>query len=247
MFDLFTRDDDRTPGKILFRKETEYGTYVIKNGNYKGDEARLYEVDGVRESATFFDDKKYDMVFDYIKGFSHITNEAPDAGNMLMFGGAGFQYPKHVISHYSDIRMDVIEVNPLAVDIARRFFYLNDLEKDFKAESSGRLRIFIEDGMDYLRESSEKYDIIINDAYHSDIPDQGLASVRGLRLIMEHMEENGVYGFNLITSIEGENSMPLKMNNSMLNSIFTSVKCFRCTPGAQDNDLQNVIFVCRMD
>jgi spermidine synthase len=160
-----------------------------------------------------------------------------------MLGGAGFQFPKYVISHYPEMVMDVVEINPLAVKIARKYFYLDDLEKDFKAESGGRLNIIIDDGMEFLRRTDSKYDIIINDAYHSDHPDKGLTSPEGTMLIREHLSPRGIYGFNLITSLEGKDSMPLVLMSKMFSYHFPDVKYARCSPDVKPETVQNVLFI----
>ena len=237
--------DDRTPGKVLYRAKMKYGNYVIKNGTYRGVEARLYEVDDVRESASYMGDRKYEPVFDYIKCFCRVLDENPETRNILMIGGAGFQFPKYAISRHPDVSMEVVEIEPLAVKIARDYFYLDDLEEEFGAESSGRLKIVIDDGMNFLGETDGKYDIIINDAYHSDKPDSALSSPKGIMRIQRHMAVGGIYLFNLITSIEGTYSMPLNMSFSLLNSLFADVKCLRCTPDIPDERLQNVVFCCK--
>ncbi len=241
----FDNSADRTPGKVFRTVECEYGKFVIRNGTYRGEEARLYEVNGVRESASFFGERKYDLVFDYQKSFLHLFSEKPDARKILMIGGAGFQFPKYVMSHLPEIRMDVVEINPLAVELAREYFFLDDLEKDFKAESSGRLKIIIADGMDFLRDTDERYDIIINDAYHSDIPDKGLTSGEGTLLIREHLSDDGIYGFNLITSLKGKDSMPLMMMNSTFSYYFRNVKYYICSPDVKPESNQNILYVLK--
>jgi len=243
IMDLFRGKDDRTPGKVLRTIDSEYGKFVIKNGTYRGEEARLYEVNDVRESASYFDEKKNELVFDYMKSLVFLLNERPDAKRILMFGGAGFQFPKFLISHYPEMSIDVIEINPLAVHLARKFFFLNDLEKDYKAESSGRLRIFIEDGMEYLKRTGDRYDIIINDAYHSDIPDKGLASPKGTILIKEHLNPGGLYSFNLITALEGESSMPFILMNDTFTYHFREVKYVRCSPDLKPDSNQNILYM----
>ena len=242
---LFNRKRDRTPGKVLCTFDSEYGKFVIRNGLYRGIAARLYEVDGVRESATYFDENKYELVFDYTKSLCRLMDMNPSAERFLMFGGAGFQFPKYLISHYPNKKIDVVEINPLAVDIARKYFFLNDLEKDFGAESSGRLRIFIGDGMDFLTSYSEKYDCIINDAYHSNIPDEGLTSPKGIALIRGHLNENGLYGFNLITSVKGVDSMPLFLTDRNLKYHFDDVVYHRCSPDVTLESIQNVLFIAK--
>ncbi len=243
--DLFNRSRNKKPGKVLCTFHSEYGEFVIRNGLYRGVPARLYEVNGTRESATFFDENKYELVFDYARAFCRLIDMAPGAEKFLMFGGAGFQFPKYLIGHYPYKKMDVVEINPLAVDIARKYFYLNDLEKDFQAESTGRLRIFIGDGMNYLAQTDEKYDCIINDAYHSDIPDKGLTSPKGISLIKDHLNPGGLYGFNLITSLKGEGSMPLFLTERNLKYQFDDVHYFRCSPDVRLESTQNVLFISK--
>ncbi|MCR4590964.1 MAG: fused MFS/spermidine synthase [Lachnospiraceae bacterium] len=242
--DILRRKTDKTPGKVFFTADDQYGKYVVRNGTYRGKEARLYEVDDVRESASFFDEEKYELVFDYAKSFTLLFKEVPEMKNMLMLGGAGFQFPKYVISHYPDTAMDVVEINPLAVRLARKYFFLNDLEKEFRAESKGRLNIIVDDGMEYLKDTTKKYDIIINDAYHSNLPDKGLTSPEGTLLIKEHLAPGGVYGFNLITSLEGQDSMPLVMMSSIFSYHFENVKYVICSPDVKPDVVQNILFVC---
>ncbi len=241
---LFKTKDDRTPGKVLRRIENTFGTFVVKNGQYRGEEVRLYEVDGVRESATYFDDRKNELIFDYAKCFSSVLEENPGIDKVLMLGGAGFQYPKYFISHYPDKEMDVVEINPLSIHLARKYFYLNDLEKDFKAESSGRLKIIVRDGMEFLRETGNSYDMIINDAYHSNIPDAGLTSHEGTELIKSRLVPGGIYCLNLITSLSGKQSMPYNLMKILLEYHFDNVRFIKCTSYAKPESLQNILCVC---
>ncbi len=229
---------------MLERIDTSFGTFEIVNGTYKGEEARLYEVDGTRESATFFDARKNDPVFDYIKTFADVLKRSPEAERVLMLGGAGFQFPKYFISHYPDKTLDVVEMNPLAVKLARKYFYLNDLENEYQAESSGRLNIIIREGMEFFRETNEKYDMIINDAYHSNIPDSGLISNEGTVLIGDHLNPGGKYVLNLISSLKGIDSMPFHQVKAILSYHFSEVNYIKSTPGALPERSQNIVFLC---
>lgn len=244
-FVFFGKKDDRTPGKVLRTVENKYGTYVVKNGTYRGEEARLYEVDGTRESATFFDDRKYDLVFDYMKAFRNVIEENPEIKRVLMLGGAGFQFPKFFVKNYPDKIIHVVEINPLSIHLARKYFFLNDLEKDFGAESSGRLKIILGDGADYLKTTKEEYDIIINDAYHSNIADPYLTSAEGTSLIKSRLTEGGIYCLNLITSLEGRHSMPFNFIKSSFCYQFKNVGYILCTPSAKPEASQNVVFMGR--
>ena len=57
-----------------------------------------------------------------MKQFNRALDLKPDTGNMLLLGGARYAYPKYIISHYPDISMDVVEIDPQAYETACQFF-----------------------------------------------------------------------------------------------------------------------------
>jgi spermidine synthase len=102
--------------------------------------------------------------------------------NTAMIGGAAYQYPKYFISNFKDKSMDVIEIDPMSTEIAKNYFFLDDLVSDFDTESSGRLGLYNEDGRVFLADSIKKYDAILNDAFSGEVPVGTLATVELPRL-----------------------------------------------------------------
>ena len=69
-----------------------------------------------------------------------------------MIGGAGFAYPKSLLVNHPGVRLDVVEIDPAMVALAREHFCLDRLEALLAVEGrADDLRIFVEDGAAFLR------------------------------------------------------------------------------------------------
>ncbi|WP_026507374.1 spermidine synthase [Butyrivibrio sp. MC2013] len=230
------------PGHIYVKEKGGYGSFIVYDGKYRDLPARLYTVDGVNESACYFGDMKYEPVFDYMKVFArHTDNLTRRDSKVLLIGGAGFTFPKYFISHYEDYRMDVVEMNPRSIEIAMEYFFLRDLEDEYAAFSSGRLRIFESEALSFLEESSQEYDMIINDAYHADSPDMNMFSPKALELFKGHLKKGCPYISNLITALSGPDSMRSAMAREMMSAYFTDVSIVPCNMSYSSNQVQNCL------
>ena len=67
-----------------------------------------------------------------------------------MLGGAGFSYPKYLISHYPAKTMDVVEIDEGMVELAFKYFYLDELFDEYNLYENERLKIYVMDGRGYL-------------------------------------------------------------------------------------------------
>ncbi|MGZ5433244.1 MAG: spermidine synthase, partial [Thermoanaerobaculia bacterium] len=75
---------------------------------------------------------------------------------VLMIGLGGGTAARQFARFYPDAVVDIVEVDPLVVDVAKRYFGVTPAE---------RLRIHIADGRTFLARSREQWDLIIIDAY----------------------------------------------------------------------------------
>ena len=80
------------------------------------------------------------------------SREAPVIRNVAMLGGGGFSYPKYLVAHHPGVSVDVVEIDPMVVSIAERWFYLDRLAAEFDTDGTGRLGVFVEDARDFLEE-----------------------------------------------------------------------------------------------
>lgn len=180
--------------------DTKDGHVVIYNAmNIEGDSIRLMNVGGGYYSATYLNpEMKYELPFSYTRAYNHAVNCFNNTPNCLMIGGAGYSYPKYFISHFPDSKMDVVEIDPKITEIARKYFFLEDLEREFNTKVNKRLNIYHEDGRVFLTNTNSQYDIIMNDAFTGEIPIRQLATIEAAKTIKDRLNKGGVYATNIV-------------------------------------------------
>ena len=223
--------DDVLNGEIgnYVSYDTQYGRVIIYNDEQKGQLIRHLNIDSGYESATFVDEKqKYDLVYEYTKYYDWMFNSDKEINNTLMIGGAGYSYPKYYINKYSNRNMDVVEIDGEITNIAKKYFYLDDLIKEHKLEENKRLNLITDDGRTYLNNNTKKYDAILNDAFSGSSPAETLTTLEAVSAIKNSLTENGLYLTNIISSLEGENSKFIKSEVKTLKEVFLNVYIIPC-------------------
>lgn len=186
------------------------------------------------QSAIFLESDE--PVLDYSRYYHLVRHLKPDFRDVLVIGGAGYSVPKDLLRTYSDVKVDVVEIDPQMTQIARDFFRLRH---------DPRLNIFHEDGRTFLRTAEPaKYDAIMMDAFGSlfTVPYQ-LTTVEAVREMRNSLRDNGVVIFNLGSSITGDGSKFLHAELATYRSVFPNVHLFKINSNFQDERLQNLIIV----
>jgi len=80
----------------------------------------------------------------------------PRRTRALVVGLGGGLLPRMLRERLLRMAVDVVEVNPVVIDVARRFFGV---------EEDARLRIFEDDGVRFLARKGPEYDFILIDAF----------------------------------------------------------------------------------
>lgn len=126
----------------------------------------------------------------------------PAAESMLLIGLGGGAIVRYVNHEFPAMRLDVVEIDPAIVRVARDWFGTRE---------GPRTRILVADGHEYLRRSSERYDVILLDAYLDPGPltDKSgypltLKSQEFYRALHERLQPGGVVLFNLMDGKDGE-------------------------------------------
>ena len=175
----------------VFTMETDDGTPV-----------RVLYVGGGFQSATYLGRDRFMPVFEYYRAFDHMFEAGIDIDRVLMLGGGGFSYPKHLLKSQDDVAIDVVELDPAIVDIARKHFFVDELEAEHGDAGTGRLGIYVQDGLDFLREAPDaRYDVIINDSFDGANPTVGLLTSTALLEAKRTLRPGGLY---LLNAVVGE-------------------------------------------
>lgn len=210
--------------------DSEYSRILIFNRYDENNELiRNFIMDSGHESATYVDENKCnELVYKYTQMYDLMFDSKKEIKDTLLIGGAGYSYPKHYISSYLDKSMDVVEIDPMVTEIAKKYFYLDKLIKDYNTEETGRLKLITEDGRTYLNRNEKKYDAILNDAFSDTTPVATLTTLECVKNIKNSLSENGLYLTNIISSLEGENSKFIKAEVKTLKEVFLNVYVIPC-------------------
>jgi len=217
--------------------DTQYNRVLIyKSIDEETDRPILNMVINPREvqSAMFLDDDN-DLVFMYSKFFHLVSHFKPDLRRSLMIGGAGYSFPKEYLKKYTEASIDVVEIDPILTQLAKRYFNLRDNQ---------RLTIYHEDGRTFVNKTKNTYDVIFTDAMNSlySIPFQ-LTTKETVKRMYEMLNDDGVVLVNMISSIEGEGGEFLRAEYATFKTVFTQVYLFPVEDAHNSLEVQNIILV----
>ncbi|MGN0072242.1 MAG: spermidine synthase [Coriobacteriales bacterium] len=187
------RDEHSYPSMFgeaeVFTMQTDDGTPV-----------RVLYVGGGFQSASYLGRRRMEPVFEYYRGFDHMFDPGIPVNRVLMLGGGGFSYPKHLLSSRpGGPSIDVVEIDPAIVQIARKHFFVDELERKHGAGGSRRLRCFEQDGLEYLRQAPPGfYDVVINDSFGGADPTVALLTRAALEEAKRCMVPGGLYLLNAV-------------------------------------------------
>src|ERR671916_677636 len=214
-------------GTLVYEKETLYSHIdVIDRGNIR----TLY-LDGNIHSQ-MYKDKPEELVNTYTKYFHLGFLFNPNAKDVLFVGGGGFSGPKNFLSTYSDVRIDVIEIDPDVISTARNYFNL-------PANDGSRLMIYNDDARNFLSKTEKKYDMIILDAFSKNYVPFHLMTLEYFQLLGERLTSDAVIISNNIGSMTGDRSDIVRAIYKTISQIFPSVYVFPTEHNS--GNLQNIM------
>jgi len=219
-------------GTVILEEETPYSHLDVVDFDNK----RTLYLNGMKHSQMDKDNPN-DLILKYTKYFHLGSLFNSQLEKILFIGGGGFSGPKNFLENYPDSLIDVVEIDPKVIEIAKTYFSLPE---------NPRLQIFNEDARTFLVNSDDKYDLIILDAFARDYVPFHLLTQEYFQILKEHLEPNGVVVSNLLGTIEGDTSdLPRAVYKTMKNS-FPTVYVFT-TAGKSVGFGQNLIFVATQD
>lgn len=163
-----------------------------------GERVRVLRTGGVFQSATYLDDRRMEPVFAYYRAFGRLFELRPDARRVLAIGGGGFAFPKLVAAEHPGVRTDVVEIDPAVIDLARRWFFLDEAVALAHA-GGGKLRVICDDGRAFLEGGAGPYDAVVLDAFVGAEPVRELATVEALRAVRRALAPGGICLANVVS------------------------------------------------
>jgi spermidine synthase len=129
----------------------------------QGSTLTLWSASGIRHTV-------FDLETPHLPGLEYARNTllsfafSPEAQSILLLGLGGGSIYHMLRSFRPSAAIDIVEIDPAVVDLARRFFQIG---------SGDDCHVHLGDAAGYVAATSKQYDIIILDAYVGDkLPDQ---------------------------------------------------------------------------
>ena len=224
--------------KTVFKTRDPLGQSIeVCEGLYNEERMRLLLVDGAMQSAQYLDPLLEDeLAFEYMREFEWAFRLHPSAQRVLLIGGGGFAYPRFFLKQYPEKSIDVVELSPTIVEVARDYFGLRALETQYP----DRLHVIVGDGHRYLENTIIKYDAILNDAY---IGYKSSASMQAsAQLFHQCLTDGGLYAANMVTALRGLHSIQMRREQKNFQKVFAYTFLMQCDDEISPFVPQNNIF-----
>ncbi len=225
----------KTVGHNFVDADTAYNRVWIYDESYEKDgkkfDVRKMGINNENHSSMVIGD---DVLVNKYSQYYHLARHfAPDFRASLIFGGAGYSFPKNYLNTYPHATIDVVEIDPGVTELAKKYFSLTE---------NARMHIYHEDGRTFLNRNTKKYDVLFGDAFGSRyaVP-YHMTTIEAVQKMSDALVDDGVAIVNLISKTDGENDF-LRAEYTTYKKVFPQVYLFP-VQGSDTSDLQNIILV----
>jgi len=195
---------------LVYRKETRYHRLAVVDDST----SRYLRFDASFQSGMFLG-HPFRTRFSYTDYFDLALAYRPSTTRMLLIGLGGASAPKRMWRDFPQLQIDVAELDPVVVDVARRYFELPD---------SPRIHVDVQDGRRYLAQrGGERWDVIGIDAFFSDSIPFHLTTREFLELVRSRLKPGGIVVTNVIGALEGPDSKLFRALYRTYASVFPTV------------------------
>lgn len=173
--------------ETLYDRDSRYYRIIVRD--YLDLNRRILYFSRTRGAqSSMIIDQPNALALSYLRTLMAGVSGHEDPQDVLVVGLGGGAIPKFLTEHYPDINVDVVEIDPDVITVARDYF-------SFRPSST--MRVFAVDGRLYLREVPKQYDVIILDAYGSDRIPFHLTTIEFFELVRERLKPDGIVALNL--------------------------------------------------
>jgi len=172
--------------KVIYRGSPVSGITVAEDGNRRN----LYMDGDILQSSMLMADPNM-LYLDYSQAMMCALLFQPEPWKILLVGLGGGSLVKFLLEFCPWARIDVAEINPEVVQVARQYFLLPESE---------RLRITPVAGEDFVADrfaDGSRYDIIFLDAFDDNGPARALLEEQFLSQCRALLAKKGVFAMNL--------------------------------------------------
>jgi len=143
--------------KVLYEKQSPYNTIVVTEDD-QGLRTLWFEKRGVRQSVVKVGDPDHlELAYARVMPAGMALVEKPQ--RVLIIGLGGGTIPLFLHKHYPETAIDVVDIDPDVVHVAKEFF-------GFREDRT--LRALVADGRKFIEQCRDFYDLVFLDAFGSE-------------------------------------------------------------------------------
>lgn len=188
----------RADSRVLFEGDSEYNHLLVEEDG-RGVRSLSFERGGAIQSAIRVG-LPLDLQLAYTKSAMAVLAMVPEPRRILIVGLGGGAMPMFLRALYPGALIEVVDIDPKVVELARRFFRFREDEK---------LKASVADGRAYVEAAEPGYDLIFLDAYgRSQIP-RHLATLEFLAQVRRKLGPKGAVIGNVWSGESNELYAPM--------------------------------------
>ena len=127
-------------------------------------------------------------VYDYTKLLMHAYIFSPMPKRILFIGLGGGVVPRESEFYFNSlVNIDIIEIDPVVVQVAKDYFFFNESKKT---------SLILGDALDVVKKIKDQYDIVFIDAYDTNYIPLPLTSIEFIESIYPIVSDNGLIAVN---------------------------------------------------
>ncbi len=207
------------PNPPIYYKEQPVFPLILKESNYgqvaisETADLRAMYLNGTMQSLMKKDNQA--SFLHYTHGLVRLMNRfLPESRKVLVIGLGGGAIPIFLERRGFDVT--ALDIDPVIVDFARKYMGFDTFQG----------KVVIEDARVFLNRTSEKYGVIILDAFSADAPPFHLATAEAFKACKEHLEDDGVLVTNYICSTTESKRKPVAGILASMRHVFPDVRAY---------------------
>lgn len=182
-----------TPGIVHI--DTPSAHYSVYDGRLDDKTVRVISTGPNVAQSGIYPNQPDQLVFWYTQQIDQMSDTRERHDNILVLGGGTFTLPRYFANKYPTAQIDVAEIDPQLVDIAREHFYYND---------PPNVTIINQDARTYVNQTKQRYDLIVVDVYgDTSVPFSFTTREYGNQ-ISRLLRPDGIVAVNMIAGEVGE-------------------------------------------
>ncbi|HLP48797.1 MAG TPA: fused MFS/spermidine synthase [Candidatus Deferrimicrobium sp.] len=189
--------------EILLKRKTAFNNFSVTR---QGNTVTLWSPPGRIKQTTVDIDNPSLPGLEYARNCILSLAFHPNPGSLLVLGLGGGAVPMMFYHIFQNIRIDVVEIDPVIYEVAEKYF-------NFITDS--RVTVYIDDASLFLKKNGQKYDIIIMDAFIGQKQNSSLTAEKFFLAAAQRLNPEGLFVTNLMTKYENRfEKMKLKLGKT---------------------------------